>query len=542
MDPSPGPVDPLWSSALRSRIDAAVGAEDWATAARAAWLLTLAAEGADRFYWFDAGGRVVWSAPLETNDELLDETAGWLRRAGRNDLAEAISPSVEAILARAWYPPLGDLTFRRLDGGDEFTTSDLLGQVVVLDFWASWCGPCRFELPRMQAFQEEHQDRGLQTLAINLQEQPELAMGAAAEFGLTLPVVEYGDGFADEFEIRKIPTIILVDRLGRIRGRWELFTSEVEERIYEEIDALLEPGSTAKFPIAQRLTRGATLAVGWMREFTTPVYALQVVAENGQTAQVVASVGRNLQLMQADAQTETVVPSVPSSGRLVPSKIDAEGGFSLLAYRLGGTTISRFELPQAIRTDWEAPWPLLDAHWVEPANPAAGAIVGTIRGLAHVDADGTFGPLKDVGLVRGVAPGPPDALGGATWVILTGNGEGRQWRRLASDLSEIEAQEIEGPYWRLEGVGARGYGVLSPSIKTAAVGRFFQGLEQEQVAVATGGELIVFETLGGKEIFRARWGGIETLAAADSDRDGADELYVSWGNRMAVLAESVGKE
>jgi thiol-disulfide isomerase/thioredoxin len=466
-------------------------------------------------WWFDDRGELLWSTSVS-----------------RGDAADgSVGPP---ILARPWFRPLAELTFDRLDGGEPLTTAGLRGQVIILDFWASWCGPCRFELPRMEAFHERNRDKGLTTLAINLQEQPELAMQSAAEFGLGLPIVEYGPGFTDVFDIRKIPTIIVVDRSGRIRARWELFNEDVEQRIYDFIEALLDPSDAPMESIAHGPEGGRVLEARWMREFAAPVDA--VVAVAGEESRVVAAVGRNIQVMTSEARTTDLILSPHSSGRLVGTESGDEGEFSVLAYRIGGAKLSRFELPSTDRTDWSVPAPLLDAAWVDESDPAAGVVIATMDGLIPGRSDGQFGPMTEADLVRGVASVSSDDSD-AAWVALTGSGEERFWRRFDSDLEEIGVLEVGGAPWRLEGVGATGYAVFSPVVRVAAVGRFFADIDAEQVAVATADELVVMDTASGEEVYRASWAGIGALAAADTDGNGLDELLVTWGKRLAVMEE-----
>ena len=93
--------------------------------------------------------------------------------------------------------------------------------------------------------------------------------------------------------------------------------------------------------------------------------------------------------------------------------------------------------------------------------------------------------------------------------------------------------------WRLANTGDGGrFGLLPSSVKAIVVGRFFAGVEQDQVAVAGGGQLVILTTESGAELFRARWEGVGDLAAGDLDGDGLDELLVAWGHRVAVLSDS----
>ena len=85
-----------------------------------------------------------------------------------------------------------DLTLQRgvnrTADGSELMLTDFRGKYVLLNFWASWCGPCREETPDLQSFFEHHADSNFAILAVNQQERPEAASKFLKEFGVTYPV------------------------------------------------------------------------------------------------------------------------------------------------------------------------------------------------------------------------------------------------------------------------------------------------------------------------------------------------------------------
>jgi len=112
-----------------------------------------------------------------------------------------------------------DFTLDRLGGG-EVTLSDLRGKVVVVNLWASWCPPCRAEMPALQGVYEVNRERGLEVLAVNTTFQDSQADAAdfVREFGLTFPVLmdESGD-VSRSYLLRALPTTFFIDRRGVIR-------------------------------------------------------------------------------------------------------------------------------------------------------------------------------------------------------------------------------------------------------------------------------------------------------------------------------------
>jgi thiol-disulfide isomerase/thioredoxin len=108
-----------------------------------------------------------------------------------------------------------DFELAGLDGRSH-RLSDYRGQVVVVNFWATWCSSCVKELPILQAFQDENPS--VRVLAINF-EKIELAAlsNFVAKLGLTFPVLRIGDYPLIPFEpLKGLPTTVIVDRLGKI--------------------------------------------------------------------------------------------------------------------------------------------------------------------------------------------------------------------------------------------------------------------------------------------------------------------------------------
>ena len=104
--------------------------------------------------------------------------------------------------------------------GDRVRLSDLKGQVVMINFWATWCGPCRVEMPAMEAF---HQEMGkeVRVLAVGAdrRETPEVLAGFARDLQLTFTIL-YDEGKAlQEYKLIGIPSTVFVDQNGIIRDK-----------------------------------------------------------------------------------------------------------------------------------------------------------------------------------------------------------------------------------------------------------------------------------------------------------------------------------
>jgi len=106
-------------------------------------------------------------------------------------------------------------------GGGEVALSELRGQVVIVNLWASWCPPCRAEMPALQEAYEAYRDRGLEILAVNTtyQDSQAAAAGFVQEYGLTFPVpMDQTGEVSRSYLLRALPTSFFIDRDGVIRS------------------------------------------------------------------------------------------------------------------------------------------------------------------------------------------------------------------------------------------------------------------------------------------------------------------------------------
>ena len=109
--------------------------------------------------------------------------------------------------------------------------SDYRGQVVWVNFWATWCGPCRRELPDIQHLADEFRDDGLVVLAVNFEESADLALAFWDELELDLPILLDSDGdVVDQYRLRGFPDNFFIDRDGVLRALKIGFLTEGEMR------------------------------------------------------------------------------------------------------------------------------------------------------------------------------------------------------------------------------------------------------------------------------------------------------------------------
>jgi len=121
--------------------------------------------------------------------------------------------------------------------GRPLALSNYRGKVVILDFWAPWCPPCRREIPDLVSLQQQYASQGLQIIGIGL-DQPGNVAAFVQQNGINYPVAVGNDAIANLYGgVSGIPTTFIIDKQGNITNRFEGFT---DRTVFEqEIKKLL---------------------------------------------------------------------------------------------------------------------------------------------------------------------------------------------------------------------------------------------------------------------------------------------------------------
>lgn len=151
---------------------------------------------------------------------LLTMAAGvwWLQDAQPRSAAEA-QPATVARSSRSVAP---DFTLQTADG-DTVRLQDLRGKVVLLNFWATWCPPCKAEMPDLDALHQEYgMAHDFTVIGVNMEEDAAKVQAFVAAYHVTFPLLLDSDGRVsnDLFAIRSLPTSMIIDRDGRLRDAW----------------------------------------------------------------------------------------------------------------------------------------------------------------------------------------------------------------------------------------------------------------------------------------------------------------------------------
>jgi thiol-disulfide isomerase/thioredoxin len=105
-----------------------------------------------------------------------------------------------------------------LQGKEVIELERYRGKVVFLDFWASWCAPCRQSLPALERMRQEHAAAGFEVIAVNLDEVPQDGLDFLEKYPVTYPTVRDPQGkLARLYDVRTMPMSYLIDRKGVVR-------------------------------------------------------------------------------------------------------------------------------------------------------------------------------------------------------------------------------------------------------------------------------------------------------------------------------------
>ena len=127
-----------------------------------------------------------------------------------------------------------DFTGKTLDGKN-IRLQEQRGNVVMLNFWASWCGPCRTEMPLLEDMQKKYQRMGFVLLGVNVDEDTKAAQRFLNDVTTTFPMVLDSQGsISKSYNVDAMPTSIFIDRNGKIRDIHRGYKAG-DEKAYEKI-------------------------------------------------------------------------------------------------------------------------------------------------------------------------------------------------------------------------------------------------------------------------------------------------------------------
>lgn len=124
--------------------------------------------------------------------------------------------------------------------GENLRLSEYRGDVVMINFWATWCGPCRQEMPLLDDLFNRYQRVGFNLLGVNIDDDSGRAMQMVDELGVTFPVLfDEKKEVSKLYQVEAMPVTVLVDRHGTVRHVHHGYKPGYEEKYLTEIRALL---------------------------------------------------------------------------------------------------------------------------------------------------------------------------------------------------------------------------------------------------------------------------------------------------------------
>jgi peroxiredoxin len=124
--------------------------------------------------------------------------------------------------------------------GENLRLSEYRGEVVMINFWATWCGPCRQEMPLLDQLHNRYERVGFRLLGVNIDDDSRRAMQMVQELGVTFPVLfDESKTVSKLYQVEAMPVTVLLDRAGTVRYIHHGYKPGYEENYLTEIRSLL---------------------------------------------------------------------------------------------------------------------------------------------------------------------------------------------------------------------------------------------------------------------------------------------------------------
>jgi peroxiredoxin len=127
------------------------------------------------------------------------------------------------------------------NSGKNLKLSEFRGQVVMINFWATWCAPCRQEMPLLNRIHEQYRKAGFTLLGVNIDDRPEAAQAMARNLGVHFPILFDSEKRVSRlYDVNAMPSTLLIDRDGRVRYIHLGYRPGYETRYESQVRELLK--------------------------------------------------------------------------------------------------------------------------------------------------------------------------------------------------------------------------------------------------------------------------------------------------------------
>lgn len=148
----------------------------------------------------------------------------------------AVTPMTFAAISSG---PAGNFTLKSA-AGQNIKLSEFRGQVVLINFWASWCGPCRQEMPHLDAIHKKYKSLGFTVFGVNVEQDREMADKILRDIPVTFPILFDDENTVSKlYDVDAMPVTILVDRNGEVRFMHKGYRPGYEEEYEKQVRALV---------------------------------------------------------------------------------------------------------------------------------------------------------------------------------------------------------------------------------------------------------------------------------------------------------------
>lgn len=135
--------------------------------------------------------------------------------------------------------PAPEFQLQSLAGGN-VNLSDYRGQVVVLNFWASWCGPCRKEMPILEQVHKQYKAKGMTLVGVNVEPEAADALKFLKSMPVSFPILFDRDStVSKQYQVQGMPNTVILDRAGKVRYVHRGYQPGVENTYLDEIRTLI---------------------------------------------------------------------------------------------------------------------------------------------------------------------------------------------------------------------------------------------------------------------------------------------------------------
>lgn len=144
------------------------------------------------------------------------------------------------VAAEIGQGPAPDFTLKS-QGGSNYKLSELRGEVVMINFWASWCGPCRQEMPYLEELYARYKDMGFTILGVNIEEDSSKAQSLLKDIPVSFPVLfDTQNEVSRLYQVSAMPSTVMIDRDGNMRYLHRGYKPGYEQDYQEQIRTLIK--------------------------------------------------------------------------------------------------------------------------------------------------------------------------------------------------------------------------------------------------------------------------------------------------------------